>query len=771
MIRRLLLLLLALFTALPALSEEEPLRPDVAFRVEASQKNGNTFTITWRIADRYYLYHNKFRFRSLTPGISLGTARIPAGKKKKDPFFGLVETHRKQVTIELPFRRDKPAVNEVKLALGAQGCADIGICYPPYEKIVTVRLKPAAASNTPKKLPDLGRSLGLDSGAEEFLPPDKAFSLRTEVLGDGTVVARWQIAKGYYLYRKKFKFLLRKAPGNVRIGKIIYPRGQMKDDPNYGKMEVYHNNVELRIPVTGIQAGQRVTMEIGYQGCAEAGLCYPPQFKTVSISTGSAGTAIKSSTDKPAAGKPASRGDQRADSDLSDEEKLLRIFGHESLPYTLLVLLGFGLLLAFTACMYPMIPILSSIIVGHGDKITVGKGFTLSLVYVLAMSLTFGVIGGVFGFLGKAIGIQAYFQNPWVLSAFALLFVLLALSMFGFYNIQIPAALQSKLNEISNRQKGGSMIGVAIMGVLSALIIGPCGGPILIATIGGAAASDSTVHGFLYMFTLGFGMGLPLLAVGAGGGKLLPKAGDWMNAVKAVAGVILLAIALLILERMPQIIPPMLIMLLWSALFIVSAVYMGALDPVREDKGIYRFWKGLGVFLLVYGIIVMFGGLTGARNFNDPMHGSRFMAGTAMAPATQARRIEGKQTVVRGGLTFIKIKTLADFKRELAEANKAGKTVMLDFYADWCTYCKMYDEYVFPDPRVQQALRNTVLMVADVTAQDDKDKELQAAFNVPLPPAMLFFGTDGKEIRRYRVIGEMKADKFAARINKAFGRK
>ena len=270
--------------------------------------------------------------------------------------------------------------------------------------------------------------------------------------------------------------------------------------------------------------------------------------------------------------------------------------------------------------MYPMIPILSSIIVGQGSEVSMLKGLSLSSIYVFSLAVTFGIVGAITATVAGGIGIQAYFQNPWVLSAFALLFIVLAFSMFGFYDIQVPAALQNKLSNLSNKQKGGSLIGVAIMGALSALIVGPCGGPVLAAMLGYAAASASMAKGFAALFALGLGMGLPLLVVGAGGGKLLPKAGNWMSAVKATAGVILLAVSLIILERMPHLFPPGLTMLLWALLLIVSGIYLGAFSSTDSSaSGWSKLWKGLGVAAIVYGAIVMFGGQMGGQSVSDPL--------------------------------------------------------------------------------------------------------------------------------------------------------
>jgi thiol:disulfide interchange protein DsbD len=339
--------------------------------------------------------------------------------------------------------------------------------------------------------------------------------------------------------------------------------------------------------------------------------------------------------------------------------------------------------------------------------------------------------------------------------------------MFGFFNIQLPAGLQSRLSNISNQQRGGTFIGVFIMGSLSALIIGPCGGPILIAALG-YAASAGPVNGAISMFALGNGMGLPLLLVGASGGKLLPKAGDWMNVVKAVAGVILLAVAIMFLSRMPHIFSPMLIMLMWAVLLIISGIFMGALEPLPiESTGWRKFWKGIGLVVLLYGTAVLVGGLTGARDATNPLHGSGLMAASSPAGGALTASAAGGH---RSATAFTRIKTANDLDKAISAANAAGKPVMLDFYADWCTYCIQYEEYVFPAPPVKAALADYVLLQADVTATDSEDKELMKKVGVVLPPAILFFDRDGKEKRNFRVVGNMKADAFAAHVERANSR-
>ncbi len=750
----------------PLLHAEEALLPaDEAYAFSARVLDADTIEAGWQIADNYYLYGNKIRFSSDTPGIHLGKPKLPKGKIKQDPFFGKLEVYRHKVWAQIPIIREQSGIRKFTLVAHSQGCADIGVCYPPHTQKITLTLPPASAAKTQatgtpalQTLGAFGNSLGLGGGTDDgILDPDVAFEFSTELANPNTIIVRWNIAPDHYLYRDKFKFSLKNADG-ISIGQVQLPKGELKHDEFFGQIQVFHNQVEARIPLLrNSQSATPITLHAVYQGCAEkTGICYPPIKKDITFKL--------PTTNQLATQIPAAVSQQPSNTQpLSNVEEFTQNLSKGSLLTVILTALGFGLMLAFTACMYPMIPILSSIIIGQGEKTSAAKGFGLSLIYVGAMALTFGVIGAITATVGEGAGIQAHFQSPWVLVPFALLFVTLAFAMFGFYNIQIPSFIQSKLNMVSNQQKGGNLIGVAVMGVLSALIIGPCGGPILIAALTYAATSEDMLKGFVALFSLGAGMGLPLLVVGASGGKLLPKAGGWMNTVKAVAGVVLLAIAILMLERMPTLFSPELTMLLWATLFITSAIYMRALEPlVANNSGWHTLWKGLGVALLLYGVIVMLGGLTGAKDVTHPLHGSSLTSGqTSTAGITSA----GDATPAH--LPFIRIKTPADLERELTNARASGKSVMLDFYADWCTYCKEYEQYVFPDPAVHAALSNFVLLQADVTAMDDEDKALMKRAQVILPPAILFFSPDNsKEQRSLRIVGSMTTAEFLAHVKK-----
>lgn len=762
---RLLLLLLALLPlAAVAQVEGELLDPDVAFRFEARAVDADTLVAEWEVAEGYYLYRDKFRFAITGGDAVLGEPAIPAGKVKQDEFFGEVEIFRDRVRVEIPVSAQSETIT---LEARSQGCADIGVCYPPHTQTATLTMPAggpadrAQAKDAVAELTGLARDMG---GQEEgeLLDPDVAFFHSVEVeAGEQALIARWKVAPDYYLYKDKFEFRL-EGPDSVSLGEAEYPQGKMKDDAFFGRMEVYVGEVAIRLPLNRpAEAVEGLTLVATSQGCAEIGVCYPPITKSTDfdLKPASAGSAA------PAAASGASF----SDVDFGSVDSIMQVLTGGSLGLMLGISLVLGVLIAFTACMYPMIPILSSLIVGQGEKMTAGRGFLFSLVYVEAMAVTFGIMGAIMAVIGAGVGIQAYFQSPWLLIPFAILFILLAMGMFGFYNIQVPSFIQSRLNALSNQQKGGSLIGVAVMGALSALIIGPCGGPVLVAELAYAGASESIVKGFLALFVFGNGMGLPLLVVGLTGGKLLPRAGTWMNAVKAVAGVILLAVAIVMLERMPGLFPVGLTMTLWALLFILGGVYMGALEPIREGmSGWWRFWKGIGLVFVFYGFVVLLGGMTGGSGVTDPLHGSRLLGGgtVMMAPGTGG---QSQASVTQGKLEFRTIKTLADFRAEVDKASAAGKTVMLDFYADWCTYCKQFEKYVFTDPGVQAALSDTVLLKADVTATDREDRELMEALGVFLPPAILFVGADGEERRDLRVVGYMEADRFQARIQQAFG--
>ena len=580
-------------------------------------------------------------------------------------------------------------------------------------------------------------------GQDDILDPDDAFKISFDSQ-PGQFKVNWIIADGHYLYRDKMQI----TANDTRVIEkpLIMPAGEAKEDPIFNKtLYVFHHFADATLPYQYTDNGDKeVTFKVKYQGCSEvSGICYPPQTKQFTVKLSPISSAMA------AAQAAASENASAAGSEpVSEQDEITNALRSGDTWLTLIIFFGAGLLLAFTPCVFPMVPILSGIIVGHGEDITTRKAFYLSLIYVLAMALTYTIVGILVGLSGE--NIQAWFQNPWIIGSFAIIFVALSFSMFGFYTLQMPASIQAKLANISNSQQGGNIIGVAIMGFLSALIVGPCVTAPLVGALIYIAETGDAVLGGLALFSLSMGMGAPLLVIGASAGKMLPKAGAWMDAVKAVFGVLLLGLAIWLLERVA---PAAATMTLWAALIIVSAIYMGALDGISEgSSGWKKLWKGLGLLLLIYGIIILLGLASGNRNVFQPLKGLGNFSGSV----TQSEHLSFKQ-----------IKGVDGLNAELAKAKATGKPVMLDFYADWCVSCKEMEALTFSDPAVQQELNNVVLLQADVTPNDELDTALYKHFGIIGPPSIMFFDTNGEERRNYRVVGYMNADEFSQHVKRA----
>lgn len=769
--RLFLILLLFPALALGAFDEEEPLPFDQAFRLQAEVAGPDRIRLQWAIADGYYLYRNRFRFHSETPGIDTGEPEFPEGMRKQDPIFGDIEVYKHSVTVALPLER-RTDTRSLRLAVVAQGCKEGSICYPPERRLLELVLparaeaaeaSPPESETRPATQEGLADSLGLDQGLDEFLDPDAAFRFEGIEAAPDHLVARWTIADGYYLYRDKVRFTLLEGDG-VKLGEPEFPPAEMKEDPEFGNVAVYHERLEVRVPlIRKNTAAVPVSLRVDFQGCKENSVCYVPQHKQVQVtlppgSGTSAQAAQSASTGAGGAGVADSgKPDGAAAEPVSEQDRLARQLATGNRWLTILTFFGFGLLLAFTPCVFPMIPILSSIIVGAGEKIGTGRAFSLSLAYVLAMAATYTAAGVFAGLSGE--NLQAAFQNPWILIAFSGVFVALALSMFGFYDLQMPSFIQSRLTEVSNRQKGGTLTGAAIMGFLSALIVGPCvAAPLAGALIYIGTTGDPWLGGAA-LFALSLGMGVPLLAIGTGAGKLMPKAGPWMDGVKAFFGVLLLAVAIWMLER---ILPTAWAMLLWAVLLIVSSVYLGAFEPITpESSGWTRLRRGLGIVVLLYGAMQLVGVARDAHDVWQPLKGMG--AGAALTVAT------GEDSA---STRFRRLRGLAAVEAALAEARAAGRPALLDFYADWCTECKRMEHNTFDDPKVKRkfAELGLVLLQADVTANDADDKALLKKYRVPGPPSLLFFAPDGRELERFRVVGYMPPEKFIEHLEQAFGK-
>lgn len=575
-------------------------------------------------------------------------------------------------------------------------------------------------------------NFGLGGQRRAFLPPDQAFSLTVEPTDRGTALARWAIAKGYYLYRDKFRFGL--APSEITLSDVRLPQGIFKDDPEFGRVEVFTEPMEVEIPIQGRSYGaQGVTLTLGYQGCADDGICYPPIEKHIFLD--------------PVAGEPPRVPNEASRSDpIPQQDQLARQIERGAVSWTLATFFGLGALLAFTPCVFPMVPILSGLIAGQAQQITTRRALSLSLVFVLTMAATYAGMGVVAGLFGQ--NLQATFQHPLVLITFAALFVTLALAMFGLFKIELPERWRDRLSAASGRHTGGTVHGVAAMGLFSALIVGPCVAPPLAGALIYIGKSGDALLGGTALFALGLGMGLPLLAVGASAGKLLPKAGPWMQAVQGVFGVVLLGIAIWLLER---ILPAALTVLLWGLLLAGSAIWLGALDRVGQPpKAGARVAKLAGIVLLPYGAVLMVGAALGTT---DPMR---------PVLATSAARLHQ-------GVAFEPVKGVGGLVQHLREAEASSMPVMLDLYADWCIECKQLERDTFSDPVVQELMSRMMLVKADVTENDAVDKALLKSLGVFGPPALLFYSPEGEERRAHRLVGFVGASEFRAHLEEVLG--
>ena len=744
-----------------AIVEGELLEPEQAFKFSARMLNADTIEVRYQIAEGYYLYRDKFKFQASPADAVLGTPQIPPGKVKEDEFFGKVETFRRNVTITLPLKRTNPGLDSITLKSVSQGCADAGVCYPPVEQKAVLTL--TAAQAVPEKLDSLAalKQLGssIDGSSNDFLPPDLAFTLNVKAIDGNTLLADFKPAPSYYLYRDKISFSLKNSAG-ISIAKVTLPAGDIKTDPNFGKTEVYHQPFQARIELKreDLKAG-KLTLAATFQGCSEKGICYPPINKTFDLTltnTPPVDTIAPSQPERPTAvpqplaSEATSTPQPPGETTQSESSRIESLFKGGNFWLIVSFFFGAGLLLALTPCVFPMIPILSGIIAGQGQHLTKGRAFTLSLAYVLGMAITYALAGIAAGLSGNLL--STALQNPWILGTFAMVFVALSFSMFGFYELQLPAAIQSKFSDASNKMKGGNTIGVFIMGVLSAVIVGPC----VAAPLAGALLYIGQTHnvwlGGWALFAMAMGMGVPLILVGVSAGALLPKAGNWMNAVKSFFGVLLLGVAIWLIS---PVIPEVVHMLLWATLLIVSAIYLKAIDPLPPTAhGLTKFWKGVGVIALITGVALLIGALSGSRDVLQPLTGLRVSAATLPPGASQA-----------GHLVFERVKTVPELEARIKQAS--GKFVMLDFYADWCVSCKEFERFTFSDPRIMAKLKDAVLLQVDVTANNSDDKALLKKFTLFGPPGIIFFDRNGNEIQSARTIGYLPPDRFLGNLNTA----
>jgi len=581
------------------------------------------------------------------------------------------------------------------------------------------------------------------SGTEqpEFLDPEDAFIVSVDVVSMDKIKVHWQIADGYYLYKDKFNFSIQED--NIAITDIKLPEGKLKNDPDFGSVRVNYHEVDAHLSVQkSDESLLAAELLVKYQGCKEDVLCYPPISKTfpIKLISNVGAATVESSSIEPGSIDSGTR-------QISEQDTITERLSDGGFLKNIIIFFGFGLLLALTPCVFPMIPILSGIIVGEGTSITPLRAFYMSLTYVLAMALTYAVLGIIAGSL--ELNLQAAAQNVWVITAFSAVFVLLALSMFGFYELQLPSSWHTRHSGASGKL-GGTLPGVAVMGILSAIIVGPCIAPPLAGALLYISQTGDAILGGSALFVMGMGMGVPLLVIGTSEGKLLPKAGAWMESIKHVFGVLMLGVAVWFMER---VLPGPLSLMLWALLFIISAIYMGALDRSARQSRWQGLWRGVGIAMLVYGIILIIGAASGGNNMFKPLQ----------SLSTSYQTGEARSST----LSFKYVKGVDGLQSALDKAANEGKFVMLDFYADWCITCKEMEHDTFIDPGVQSKLSEFVLLKADVTENDVLDKALLKKFNLYGPPAILFFNKKGTEKKSHRVVGFMNAADFTTHIDEA----
>lgn len=552
----------------------------------------------------------------------------------------------------------------------------------------------------------------------DFLAPGQAFQFFVTHERNNGATLSWRISDGYYLYRKQLR-VESEPPGTLHA--ITYPAGVFKDDEFFGNSEIYRDHVELQVKADGAQ-----TLHVEWQGCSDAGLCYPPEIRRVALQA-AAGTDV-----------------------LGDDESVAERLSADNFFWTLMVFFGLGLLTTFTPCVLPMIPILSSLIAGSGAGTK--RSFVLSLAFVLPMALTYALLGAGAALAG--VNLQAL-QNPWMLGAYAMIFVALALSMFGFYELHLPSSLRNRVDLLTRKQRGGTIIGAASMGAMSALLVGPC----MTAPLAGAllyiSDTGNVARGATTLLSMSLGMGLPLLLVGTLGARLLPRPGEWMNRVKVFFGFVLLAMAILFAGR---VLPPALELGLWGAWLLAFSVSMIRLEPKIADASGRILARVLGILFGLWGALLIVGSAAGSNNALQPLAFTR-------TDASRTRMDNTNMFLAR----FSNVDTPQELSQKIAEAGRRGQWTLVDFYADWCISCKVIEREVFARPRVQQALEDMQLLRLDITANNAHDRAMLTTYQAFGAPTILLIGPDGKEFRPGRIIGELSADEFLARLRQARG--
>jgi len=699
--------------------------------------------LTWSIASGYFVVKESIEI-STAESNQLGASIFPQAIPTVDAFLGNINIYRGEQSVVLPISSEN--TSDLALSVVFDGCADLGICYPPITKNITLSTPIKTQVQVVSEAPALDSSTTAEPSTQVSLlqaggplPADEAFNLDVIAIDEKTLNVRWLVHKDYYLYKDKISISVEGAS----IANIAYPDATLKNDEFFGQVSIYDRPIEVLLSLANISSG-KVTLSIEYQGCWKGGVCYPPQQANYSISLpGSERNNVavdpESDIEAPTNSLPAAF-EQMNNEELTAQE----LFQKGGLALFIGAFLA-GLALSYTPCIYPMVPILSGIIVGQKDSPSTLKAVLMSLAFVLSMSIAYGLIGATAGYFGAGVNIQAILQTPWVLVLFGLIFIFLAFSMFGYYDIQLPKKLQSKITQISNKQNGGSFIGVAIMGFLSALIIGPCVTPFLATALSYVIADGSATKGAIGLFAMGLGMGVPLIIICGWGINALPKSGLWMETVKHVFGVLMLAVALYLLDR---IISPFASLALWASLLTIAPIALGAITPLDKQSSSWRrIFKAVNLIVLGYGILLWLLVARGGGDMHQPLADWDYNA--------------NNQTVQ--SIDFELLQSEEQLDRLIANTQGSDNLIVLKFYADWCVSCKTLERKVFSDREVIKNLDNALALTANVTDNTEANKSLLARFDIAGPPAILFF-KNGKEARSQRIIGEISAKDFLKRL-------
>jgi thiol:disulfide interchange protein DsbD len=576
-------------------------------------------------------------------------------------------------------------------------------------------------SNQPSTLLESGDNLGFEKRPVKV---NEAFKLSAVSIDENTIAVRWIVKDNYYLYKDKISFSVKGAT----IQNALFPLAKLKVDEFFGEVSIYNSSVEVILSLTDI-ISNTVELTVDHQGCWEGGVCYPPQSDTIQVGFEGA-QAFSSENDI-----------QITSAEKSANEK----FQQGGLTLLIAAFLA-GLALSWTPCVYPMVPILSGIIIGQKKAPSTPKAILMSVVFVFSMSLAYALIGASAGYFGAGINIQAIMQTPWILVVFSLIFLFLAFSMFGYYDIQLPSKLQIKITNLSNRQTGGDFIGVSIMGFLSALIVGPCVTPFLATALSYVIAGGSAAKGAASLFAMGLGMGIPLIIICGWGVNTLPKAGPWMENVKKIFGLSMIAVSLYLLDR---ILNPLLSLILWSLLFTIAPIMLGVFNKITKPISFWNLlFKAICLILLAYAILLWLLVAKGGGDIQQPLDSI----------------IYGDSIDSSNSVDFQVIKNEDEFNKLLATTKINNRLLVIKFYAEWCISCNKLERVVFSNKQVNQVLSNSLKFTLDVTENNRFNQSVLARFSLVGPPAILFF-KNGQELRDQRIIGEFSTKEFVNHIN------